>query len=1659
MAYNDDDDIFDDEEEEVEGPDPEDLQRLINERTAQERAESGANEAAANNLRGKVSNGIKNVKNNLSKAFKESLAKVIKTIGQLIVKALSTPYGWIALGIIILIIIAVIVVLELTSSGSISVNNDYMDDTYKNKEDISPEEKEAYDLWEEAKSLLLVKITDIDSMYDKYIEYIGKNKDDSLDDMKSDFGSDEYKKEDGVLPTQKRELYKHILMTEKYNFNTIKWKKYSAKGNGASRTLSEDEKVKYKNDESNGLKYPTYGDKELSYFVSLVNPYLQSHFIPLSMYSLSVNQNKNGDGKNAAFAYAIIKEAASDITMNIYQLDEYSEVWEHEEFEIENGNIMSGYKCQFSGTKGVEKEVEASCDNYTNVGQQNACKAGAIPKPKVKTTVSEPVYEAVYQGETREKFSTVSSNTAEILANSYTDSTYQYKPYMVKSFDVMLEFSYDFVPYNTANSPDSTSQISIPLEDEEKKEGTSYSVEGRCNANNQDEYFTVKTGTYQLRKNRQLIQVTKTWKDKLNSTGMTHRQYDISDVEEYLFGKGSTSKTDGDIIIHTGESSKELVIKDVEDLKKAFEAYEGSDELVKNAEAFIEMQNKYKVNALFAAAVSIGETSAGRFGHAVDGHNNWFNIKGDGEGGWKQYDSAKDSIMDFGNLIANRDENDGHDYFNDNRKSIKQIAKVYCPNTPDDPNAEENWINDNLLPSLTSMYSAVKVDIKKYMVSTNIETNTDSDSNFTKKAKKYYEDLVKDFESGSCSAGINRIDMINAKSDIYSDYVKKAEDRNISVRKNALYLSYNLLRKNLKTLEDEDKILPYIYGQTLCLNENYNFDGLINKACNSYSGSGEYLLPVPSNSKVAYLQGYTAAYGHTHEGVDIWPGEGSNGTDIAATRDGVVYLAEDGGYASGNLVSAGTGNGYGNHIIIQHDNGYYTLYGHLLSGTFKVKTGDTVKAGQIIATMGSSGNSSGTHLHYNISKTPYVFNGEPSDPLLFYNVEPVSSSYPAYDQLDKSTVSEPNVYKISEVATDTSGSSSLDGFLFIGDSRTHGVESELKGLGKDISVKGVDSSTQSEWLSVVKNGSGTVQGTSVSLPSNDKVKGVSVALGVNAITDTSNMEKLLDALLERYKGKKIYVNSVFPVATTYSYASASDLNKNIKKFNKKIKEKCSSEKNLVYIDVTDGLTDSDGYLKSGFADAAGLHLSSSEAKKKLANNIKAGITGKGGSSGASTVDLSFLGIGSDLGGSYPSAADKWLSSCKKWGEAYGLDPYLILSLIIDESGGDLMTGKNSYPAAGIMQIENVNWGKSLKLPFINGKSGADYGVSDTVTIEESKLRNDGDYCIMIGAAYLKNTIKSMDYNILVAIQGYNYGSWGIEDCITNFYLKTASAGEFQGKSFRDYIKTGDVSWLTSNCRQQYTSTRGAGTANYVNRVMSFYNPVDGMPYVINDDGEKISLDGSINAACGNSGDSSETSTSEGPEGSNVGEGKWKQDVETDNKSKKISTYTNAKGQKYYLYNQSSYGSSAWTNSGCGQTSSAIIISGLMGKNVDPAQMFQPYLTQPGDIVSFLNTHGVEVIKQKGNFGGKNLAASKEDVKYMQQQLSKGNPIIIGINGGTWINAGGYNYHWMTILGIKEDGSIFVGDPGGSYRDGWVKWSDFGGKYTAEIGVYLVCRKK
>lgn len=86
-----------------------------------------------------------------------------------------------------------------------------------------------------------------------------------------------------------------------------------------------------------------------------------------------------------------------------------------------------------------------------------------------------------------------------------------------------------------------------------------------------------------------------------------------------------------------------------------------------------------------------------------------------------------------------------------------------------------------------------------------------------------------------------------------------------------------------------------------------------------------------------------------HPGIDI---ANDSGTPIVATADGIVTTA---GWNSG---------GYGNMVDIDHGNGYSTRYGH--AQQVVVSAGQTVKRGQVIAYMGSTGYSTGPHLHYEI---------------------------------------------------------------------------------------------------------------------------------------------------------------------------------------------------------------------------------------------------------------------------------------------------------------------------------------------------------------------------------------------------------------------------------------------------------------------------------------------------------------------------------------------------------------------------------------------------------------------------------------------------------------------------------------------------------------------
>ncbi|MFN2464330.1 MAG: murein hydrolase activator EnvC [Candidatus Dormibacteria bacterium] len=131
--------------------------------------------------------------------------------------------------------------------------------------------------------------------------------------------------------------------------------------------------------------------------------------------------------------------------------------------------------------------------------------------------------------------------------------------------------------------------------------------------------------------------------------------------------------------------------------------------------------------------------------------------------------------------------------------------------------------------------------------------------------------------------------------------------------------------------------------------------------------------------------GFGAA--HFHAGVDV---AADSGTPILAADDGIVASASD-SMLNGVLI------GYGRHVVIAHcmdrpvtggpcKNQYMTLYGHL--NAYQVKVGQQVHQGDLIGLMGSTGNSSGPHLHFElrtnntpIDPMPYLPQGGPSNSL------------------------------------------------------------------------------------------------------------------------------------------------------------------------------------------------------------------------------------------------------------------------------------------------------------------------------------------------------------------------------------------------------------------------------------------------------------------------------------------------------------------------------------------------------------------------------------------------------------------------------------------------------------------------------------------------------
>jgi len=204
-------------------------------------------------------------------------------------------------------------------------------------------------------------------------------------------------------------------------------------------------------------------------------------------------------------------------------------------------------------------------------------------------------------------------------------------------------------------------------------------------------------------------------------------------------------------------------------------------------------------------------------------------------------------------------------------------------------------------------------------------------------------------------------ELYSKKEDYYNLLVDKEKEKEVMI------LQYN---RKIEALDQRAEELEEISEEQekqlmeLARKEKAAIEAEKKKKNTVYYTGGKLGMPIKDYKYVSSKFGprthpVTGQKGKQHNGIDF---AAASGTDIFAAESGTVIVAQ-------------SMSGYGNTVIIDHGNGLWTLYGHIRKGGIKVKAGEVVKKGQKIAEVGSTGVSTGPHLHFEVR-----LNEKPVDP-------------------------------------------------------------------------------------------------------------------------------------------------------------------------------------------------------------------------------------------------------------------------------------------------------------------------------------------------------------------------------------------------------------------------------------------------------------------------------------------------------------------------------------------------------------------------------------------------------------------------------------------------------------------------------------------------------
>lgn len=229
------------------------------------------------------------------------------------------------------------------------------------------------------------------------------------------------------------------------------------------------------------------------------------------------------------------------------------------------------------------------------------------------------------------------------------------------------------------------------------------------------------------------------------------------------------------------------------------------------------------------------------------------------------------------------------------------------------------------------------------------------------------QDEIAVFEETEATLKKNQEKLESSKSQIESSKTMQQEAKSQVVSaKSDLDQKVNSLNTYINGLDENSEELNNYIAKARAQQQAYMNQVNANLAVTASTGNGAYsgtfIWPV-AGSGTYVSSGYGSRWGSFHYGIDITGGGGS-APIVAAAAGRVTISSNTCSHNYGKNYNCGCNGGYGNYIVIDHGNGLLTYYGHMARAA--VPAGTYVQQGQQIGNMGSTGYSTGPHLHFEV---------------------------------------------------------------------------------------------------------------------------------------------------------------------------------------------------------------------------------------------------------------------------------------------------------------------------------------------------------------------------------------------------------------------------------------------------------------------------------------------------------------------------------------------------------------------------------------------------------------------------------------------------------------------------------------------------------------------